>query len=171
MIPRLPLFAPANRRKPKYATGGTLPAVPANPDNIPAVLTPYPPERTVQAPRRPSTAPAVQPMGELATATRYGPIPAPSYQISELGIAWRMNESEHLAVLAELGGDLAAHLAVQTMASPVNGCQHCGVPDREPHGQRWTEAAGWHGWTAPTQEQIKARMIARRADRIMTKQG
>ncbi|WP_431980061.1 hypothetical protein [Streptomyces qinglanensis] len=43
-----------------------------------------------------------------------------------------------------------------------SGCQHCGVEQRS-HARRWTEAAGWHPWTAPTQEQMKARMRARRA--------
>lgn len=52
---------------------------------------------------------------------------------------------------------------------PVDGCRHCGVPAHSLHVQRWTEAVGWHGWTQPTQEQIKARMLARRANRIMRK--
>lgn len=47
------------------------------------------------------------------------------------------------------------------------GCQHCGLP-RHGHCQRWTRAAGWHGYTAPTDEQIKARMLARRAARVTT---
>lgn len=50
-------------------------------------------------------------------------------------------------------------------ATPVNACRHCPIPERR-HFQRWTDAAGWHTWTAPTTEQIKARMLARRADRI-----
>lgn len=41
------------------------------------------------------------------------------------------------------------------------GCTHCGIGERE-HGQRWTGAAGWHFYAAPPQEQIKARMRARR---------
>ncbi|MEU0098241.1 hypothetical protein [Streptomyces sp. NPDC006267] len=49
-------------------------------------------------------------------------------------------------------------------APPPNGCQHCGVVERE-HMQRWKPPAGWHKWTAPTQDQIKARMRARRANR------
>ena len=44
-----------------------------------------------------------------------------------------------------------------------SGCRHCGVPERE-HMQRWTTAAGWHQWAEPTQEQIAARMLARRAN-------
>jgi hypothetical protein len=42
------------------------------------------------------------------------------------------------------------------------GCAHCGIPKRE-HGQRWKPPVGWHKWAAPTDEQIKARMKARRA--------
>jgi hypothetical protein len=42
-----------------------------------------------------------------------------------------------------------------------SGCRHCGVPART-HYRRWTEAAGWHGYTAPTDAQIKARMNDRR---------
>ncbi|WP_242892589.1 hypothetical protein [Actinomadura litoris] len=53
---------------------------------------------------------------------------------------------------------------------PVNACRHCVIPEID-HFQRWTEAAGWHGWKAPTQAQIKARMLARRANRIMRKAG
>lgn len=49
-----------------------------------------------------------------------------------------------------------------------SGCQHCGV-ERHDHFQRWTTKAGWHKWTAPTQEQIKERMQARRAARLAPK--
>ncbi|MDL4812743.1 hypothetical protein [Actinomadura opuntiae] len=56
--------------------------------------------------------------------------------------------------------------------TPVDGCRHCGLPrllpDGLPHARRWSRGPGWHGWTAPTQQQIKDRMIARRADRIVT---
>lgn len=48
------------------------------------------------------------------------------------------------------------------MTTTPNGCRHCGIDHRE-HAQRWTDAAGWHQWTPPTQQQIKARMRARRA--------
>jgi hypothetical protein len=43
-------------------------------------------------------------------------------------------------------------------------CGLCGINDRE-HMQRWKPPVGWHTWTAPTQAQIKARMLARRAAR------
>lgn len=42
-----------------------------------------------------------------------------------------------------------------------DGCRHCGLPVRE-HMQRWSAHAGWHKWAAPTQDQIKDRMLARR---------
>ncbi len=48
-----------------------------------------------------------------------------------------------------------------------NGCSRCGVPERG-HFQRWKKPAsgsGWHKWIAPSQAQIKARMLARRAAR------
>lgn len=45
-----------------------------------------------------------------------------------------------------------------------SACTHCGVP-RHDHFQRWSREVGWHKWTAPSQEQIKARMLARRASR------
>lgn len=49
-----------------------------------------------------------------------------------------------------------------TKATPApSGCRHCGVEARE-HLQRWTAAARWHSWVEPTQEQRKARMLARR---------
>ena len=51
----------------------------------------------------------------------------------------------------------------RAVAEP-SACQHCGIPRRQ-HYQHWTKAAGWHQWVAPSQEQIKARMLARRAAR------
>lgn len=51
------------------------------------------------------------------------------------------------------------------MTTPApSGCQHCGTPKRD-HMQRWTKSTGWHRYTPPTQEQIKARMLARRDSR------
>jgi hypothetical protein len=42
-----------------------------------------------------------------------------------------------------------------------NGCRWCGLAEAE-HYQRWKPPIGWHGWTAPTNEQRKERMFARR---------
>ncbi|MET8864653.1 hypothetical protein ABZW11_17085 [Nonomuraea sp. NPDC004580] len=46
--------------------------------------------------------------------------------------------------------------------APPSGCAHCGIEQRH-HFQRWTDAAGWHSYTPPTQQQIKDRMRARRS--------
>lgn len=46
-----------------------------------------------------------------------------------------------------------------------SACRHCDRP-RQEHFQRWAAEAGWHKWTPPTQEQILARMKARRAERL-----
>ncbi|GAB2468167.1 hypothetical protein GCM10027187_40450 [Streptosporangium sandarakinum] len=55
------------------------------------------------------------------------------------------------------------------------GCRWCGVDkyaspsglnsDPYDHVSRWVPDVGWHPWTQPTTEQIKARMLARRARR------
>jgi hypothetical protein len=53
-----------------------------------------------------------------------------------------------------------------TLSTP-NGCRWCGIPKR-PHFQQWKPPAGWHQWEPPTQEQIKERMLARRAAKSAT---
>lgn len=50
------------------------------------------------------------------------------------------------------------------MTTTPNGCRWCGLPEHG-HANRWKPPAGWHQWTAPTQQQIKDRMTARRAER------
>ncbi|WP_214317075.1 hypothetical protein [Nonomuraea sediminis] len=52
-------------------------------------------------------------------------------------------------------------MAERVVAQP-SGCRWCGIAQLG-HFQRWTRLAGWHGWTPPTQDQIKERMKARRA--------
>lgn len=47
----------------------------------------------------------------------------------------------------------------ETAPTP-EGCRWCGTQKRD-HAQRWVPGRGWHGWTAPTREQIQARMRAR----------
>lgn len=44
-----------------------------------------------------------------------------------------------------------------------SACGQCGVR-RGSHGKQYSPNAGWHSWMLPTQEQIKARMLLRRAD-------
>ena len=55
------------------------------------------------------------------------------------------------------------------MSATPNGCAHCGIAKRV-HYQQWTEAAGWHQWTRPSDEQIKARMRKRRTNRTIAKE-
>lgn len=55
------------------------------------------------------------------------------------------------------------------LAAPSpNACRHCGL-DLYEHMQRWKTGVGWHKWTPPTQDQIKARMKARRNARKDTR--
>lgn len=47
-----------------------------------------------------------------------------------------------------------------------NGCRWCGLPLIQPaHGRQWHPSVGLHAWEQPTQDQIKARMLARPAAR------
>lgn len=69
---------------------------------------------------------------------------------------------------AEITDSYRTHLdGLAAAPVPVDGCRHCGLPKRLPDGtahfQRWCRGVGWHGWTAPTQKQIRERMRARRA--------
>ncbi|MEU1309464.1 hypothetical protein ABZ419_11295 [Streptomyces cinnamoneus] len=50
------------------------------------------------------------------------------------------------------------------MTASPNSCRYCGVEERG-HAQQWKADVGWHKWASPTEEQIKARMLARRAER------
>lgn len=43
-----------------------------------------------------------------------------------------------------------------------NACRYCDI-DQAEHLQRWAPGAGWHQWTKPTDEQRKARLMARRS--------
>jgi hypothetical protein len=50
---------------------------------------------------------------------------------------------------------------------PLDGCQYCGVITKYQHFQRWApQPVGWHEWMPLTQQQIKERMLARRAARL-----
>jgi hypothetical protein len=52
---------------------------------------------------------------------------------------------------------------VRHMRSPLpNACRWCGKDDRA-HGTAWVASVGLHKWVAPTPEQRRARMLARRA--------
>jgi hypothetical protein len=44
------------------------------------------------------------------------------------------------------------------------GCTYCGIAQRS-HGRQWIASAGVHAWERPSDEQVKARMLARRVAR------
>lgn len=51
-----------------------------------------------------------------------------------------------------------------------SACTWCGIAQR-PHGRQYADAVGWHGWEQPSQEQILARMKARRLQLAVAKAG
>ncbi|MFE2353416.1 hypothetical protein [Streptomyces parvulus] len=53
---------------------------------------------------------------------------------------------------------------IRERVSEPFGCAHCGVVQRV-HGRRYLTGAGMHGWERPSEEQVKDRMLARRAAR------
>ncbi|MGW5123214.1 hypothetical protein ACWEQ7_03960 [Streptomyces sp. NPDC004069] len=54
---------------------------------------------------------------------------------------------------------------IRERVSEPFGCQHCGAAKRC-HGRRYVGGAGMHAWERPTDEQVKDRMLARRAARM-----
>lgn len=63
---------------------------------------------------------------------------------------------------------IAGKRAPHTIELPdPHGCHWCGQPS--PHGLQYIAPAGLHQWTAPTREQRYARMLERRADRIIAR--
>ncbi|MEU3529406.1 hypothetical protein AB0E62_37135 [Streptomyces sp. NPDC038707] len=53
---------------------------------------------------------------------------------------------------------------IRERVSEPFGCTHCGVTKRG-HGRRYISGVGMHAWERPTDEQVKDRMLARRAAR------
>lgn len=59
------------------------------------------------------------------------------------------------------------------MSAPVmepSACTWCGIAQRG-HGRQYADAVGWHGWEQPSQEQILARMKARRLQLAVAQAG
>ncbi|MBO2461677.1 hypothetical protein [Actinomadura violacea] len=66
------------------------------------------------------------------------------------------------------------------MLTSLDACRHCRLTLREDprdpftfpmHAQRYNAVAGWHAWTPPTQQQILARMRARREVELAARAG
>lgn len=53
---------------------------------------------------------------------------------------------------------------IRERVSEPFGCKHCGVEKRS-HGRRYIGGQGMHAWVRPSDEQVKARMLARRVAR------
>lgn len=53
---------------------------------------------------------------------------------------------------------------IRERVSEPFGCTHCGVEKRS-HGRRYIGGSGMHAWERPSDEQVKARMSARRVAR------
>ncbi len=51
-----------------------------------------------------------------------------------------------------------------------SACAWCGIAQRG-HGRQYADAVGWHGWEQPSQEQILARMKARRLQLAVARAG
>ncbi|MEU6168040.1 hypothetical protein [Streptomyces tanashiensis] len=65
---------------------------------------------------------------------------------------------------------LAPRSRRKVLALAPSACRWCGIEERA-HFQQWKAPVGWHTWQAPTQEQIKARMVARRQTRTTPTAG
>ena len=68
------------------------------------------------------------------------------------------------AVAAKHLADRERDLMRERVSEPF-GCKYCGAEKRW-HGRRSISGAGVHGWERPTDGQVKARMLARRAARL-----
>jgi hypothetical protein len=78
-------------------------------------------------------------------------------QVVELQNA--MSEHRNDAARARRERDL-----MRERVSEPNGCAHCGEAKRS-HGRRYISGVGGHAWERPSDEQVKARMLARRVAR------
>lgn len=78
---------------------------------------------------------------------------------------WSIEEPKHPAPCRwpSSPGCVCARPSVLAAPPEPNGCGICGIPSERPHGLQSTPGGGLHQWTAPTDEQIKARIQERRA--------
>lgn len=68
-----------------------------------------------------------------------------------------------VVIPAHAAGLRGAGLVIAAGLLAPNGCRRCGI-ERRGHAIQ-AGADGWHTWTQPTQQQIKARMLARQEAR------
>lgn len=68
-----------------------------------------------------------------------------------------------VVIPAHPAGLRGADLVIAARLPAPNGCRLCGI-ERRGHAIQ-AGADGSHTWTAPTQQQLKTRMLARRAVR------
>ncbi|MBE4790289.1 MULTISPECIES: hypothetical protein [Streptomyces] len=65
-------------------------------------------------------------------------------------------------------GMLHGHIRWPNGTAPTPlGCRWCGGAQGS-HGRQWMAGRGMHSWARPTEAQIKARMLARRAARLVS---
>jgi hypothetical protein len=72
----------------------------------------------------------------------------------------KLEQAQKAAARAECERDL-----IRERVSEPYGCTYCGVA-KGFHGRRYIGGAGMHGWERPSDEQVKDRMLARRAARF-----
>ncbi|MFC8832299.1 hypothetical protein ACFT8V_03755 [Streptomyces griseoincarnatus] len=100
--------------------------------------------------------------------------------LHDMGMLVPEGTAPQLEKLAEQVVSLQAELAEAVRAAAVAvrerdlmrervsepfGCAHCGAAKRV-HGRRYIGGVGMHGWERPSDEQVKDRMLARRAARM-----
>ncbi|KOG21759.1 hypothetical protein ADK36_12295 [Streptomyces viridochromogenes] len=77
---------------------------------------------------------------------------------------FRLEDALKAALRAAAGARRERDLIRERVSEPY-GCTYCGVEKRS-HGRRYIGGAGMHAWERPTDEQVKDRMLARRAARF-----
>ncbi|MGW2720791.1 hypothetical protein [Streptomyces sp. NPDC001492] len=111
---------------------------------------------------------AVRELGALPVPMGAEPSPFPPAS-RDFEEKLRQDVARLQGLLAEAVRD--AHLArrerdlIRERVSEPYGCAHCGEAKRY-HGRRYIASAGVHSWEQPSDEQVKGRMLARRAARF-----
>lgn len=111
---------------------------------------------------------AVREHGALPMPTGPKPLPFPPQPRNEEE-RLRMKVTQLQDLLAEAVKDATRARRerdlIRERVSEPYGCRHCGERKRS-HGRQWMVTVGMHAWERPTDEQVKDRMLARRAARM-----